>query len=423
MARQFEEGWMTMYQKVFTTSSGARIPFTQLGLGTAAIGNLYRARTDAETDGALQAAWDTGIRYFDTAPLYGLGLAETRLNRFLRGKPRDQYVLSTKVGRLLEPCAPDERTGLDRFFGTPSRREIFDYSYDGIMRSVAFSLERLGQDRIDILYVHDIDLSNHGSVERRDAHIDTLMAGGYRALCELRDQKVIKAFGAGINDWETCEVLAARGDFDLFLLAGQYSLLRQESLKSFLPMCEARGIGIVLGGVYNSGILATGAVEGAMFDYYPASPDVLERVRPVLGALGDRILQVGTEPGQGAAMKAVNQLLCGIHIAAAAESISLARKIGIDARVALEILVGSSASSWMLKDRGPRMLEAEPTGASTVDIFVKDLGIVLEAGRDSGSALPLAAAAHQMFLATSGRGDGDADDSQVIRSYVRLNEA
>lgn len=270
-----------MRRKIFTAPSGAQVPFTQLGLGTAAIGNLYRERADVETDGALQAAWDAGIRYFDTAPLYGLGLAETRLNRFLRGKPRDQYVLSTKVGRLLEPCAPNERTGLDRFFGTPSRREIFDYSYDGVMRSIAFSLERLGQDRIDILYVHDIDLSNHGTVERRDAHIDTLMAGGYRALCELRDQKVIKAFGAGINDWETCEVLAARGDFDLFLLAGQYSLLRQESLKTFLPMCEARGIGIVLGGVFNSGILATGAVEGAMFDYYPASPDVLERVRRI----------------------------------------------------------------------------------------------------------------------------------------------
>jgi len=267
-----------MRQKIFTAPSGAQIPFTQLGLGTAAIGNLYRARTDEETDGAFAAAWEAGIRYFDTAPLYGLGLAETRLNRFLRDKPRDDYVLSTKVGRLLEPCAPDERTGLDRFFGTPSRREVFDYSYDGVMRSIAFSLERLGLDRIDILYVHDIDLSNHGSVERRDAHIDTLMAGGYRALSELRDQKVIKAFGAGVNDWQTCEVLAARGDFDLFLLAGQYSLLRQESLKTFLPMCEARGIGIVLGGVFNSGILATGAVEGAMFDYYPAPPEILERV-------------------------------------------------------------------------------------------------------------------------------------------------
>jgi 3-hydroxyisobutyrate dehydrogenase len=168
---------------------------------------------------------------------------------------------------------------------------------------------------------------------------------------------------------------------------------------------------------------ATGADKGTLSIMAAAPPEVLERVRPVLGALGDRILQVGTEPGQGAAMKAVNQLLCGVHIAAAAEGVSLARKIGVDPKVALEILIGSSASSWMLKDRGPRMLQADPAGASTVDIFVKDLGIVLEAGRESGSALPLAAAAHQMFLAASGRGDGSADDSQVVRSYIRLNEA
>jgi len=165
------------------------------------------------------------------------------------------------------------------------------------------------------------------------------------------------------------------------------------------------------------------ARSGALSIMAAAPAKVLEDVRPVLAALGDKIFHVGTEPGQGAAVKAVNQLLCGIHIAAAAEGIALARKIGIDPKVMLEILGGSSASSWMLKDRGPRMLETEPVGASTIDIFVKDLGIVLEAGREFKAALPLAAAAHQMFLATSGRGDGGADDSQVIRSYRRLNEA
>lgn len=147
----------------------------------------------------------------------------------------------------------------------------------------------------------------------------------------------------------------------------------------------------------------------------------LDQVRPALGAMGGKIFHVGTEPGQGAAVKAVNQLLCGVHLAAAAEALALARKAGIEPAVALEILGGSAASSWMLKDRGPRMMESDPVVTSAVDIFVKDLDIVLEAGREAKAALPLAAAAHQMFLAASGRGDGAVDDSQVIRSYTLLN--
>ncbi len=147
----------------------------------------------------------------------------------------------------------------------------------------------------------------------------------------------------------------------------------------------------------------------------------LDLVRPVLQAMGDKVFHVGTVPGQGAVVKTVNQLLCGIHIAAAAEGLSLAAKVGVDPKIALEILGGSAASSWMLRDRGPRMMQADPAVFSAVDIFVKDLGIVLEAGREAKAALPLAAVAHQLFLATSGRGDGSADDSQVIRSYKALN--
>jgi 3-hydroxyisobutyrate dehydrogenase len=154
-----------------------------------------------------------------------------------------------------------------------------------------------------------------------------------------------------------------------------------------------------------------------------APTEMFEAVRPVLAALGDRIFHVGREPGQGATVKAVNQLLCGIHIAAAAEALALAGRVGVDLHVVLEILSGSSASSWMLRDRGPRMLEESPRVTSAVDIFVKDLGIVLEAGRDAGAALPLAALAHQLFLSTTGRGDGAADDSQVVRTYRLLNGA
>ena len=166
----------------------------------------------------------------------------------------------------------------------------------------------------------------------------------------------------------------------------------------------------------------TAGADAATLSIMVAADDgTLDVVRPVLRAMGDKIFHVGTEPGQGAAVKTVNQLFCGIHLVAAAEGFSLARKLGLDLKVVLEILGGSSASSWMLRDRGPRMMEAEPAVTSAVDIFAKDLGIVLEAGREAKTALPLAAAAHQMFLAASGRGDGAADDSQVIRSYAQLN--
>lgn len=164
-----------------------------------------------------------------------------------------------------------------------------------------------------------------------------------------------------------------------------------------------------------------GAVAGTLTIMAAAPAAVLEEVRPVLAALGSKIVHVGERPGQGAMVKTVNQLLCGVHIAVAAEALSLAGKVGIDPEVMLDVLGGSAASSWMLKDRGPRMILADPAVTSAVDIFVKDLGIVLEAGRETKAALPLAAVAHQMFLATSGRGDGAADDSQVIRAYQALN--
>jgi len=239
------------------------LTFTELGFGTAPLGNLYRAIGDAEAHAVLCEAWETGCRYFDTAPLYGLGLAETRLNRFLRTKKRDDYVLSSKVGRILKVCPAEERTGIGKFFDTPSRKEHFDYSHDGVMRSLEASLERLGVDRIDILYAHDLCIFTHGSKAASDAKIEELMASGYDALLSLRDQGVIKAFGAGVNEWEVCQTLAERGDFDLFLLAGRYSLLEQEALESFLPLCEERGIGMVVGGPYNSGILASGPKPGA----------------------------------------------------------------------------------------------------------------------------------------------------------------
>jgi D-threo-aldose 1-dehydrogenase len=270
-----------MKSRTFDAPSGAKIKFTTLGFGSAPLGNLYHAVSEEDAQATLNAAWKAGIRYFDTAPLYGAGLSETRINHFLRGKPRNKYVISTKVGRLIRACPPEERLGQGKFFDIPSRKEIYDYSYDGVMRSLEDSLERLGIDRVDILLVHDIDVFNHGSTERRDTHIETLMKGGYKALLKLRDGGVISAFGAGVNEWEVCEILARRGDFDLFLLAGRYTLLEQESLQTLLPLCEERGIGIILGGPYNSGILASGPKPGAYYNYSPASKSVLDRVRDI----------------------------------------------------------------------------------------------------------------------------------------------
>ena len=253
-------------KRKFVSRSGAAMQFTELGFGGAPLGNLYRPLTEKEARATLDAAWAAGSRYYDTAPLYGLGLSETRFNGFLRAKPRDGYLLSTKIGRLLELCPPGQRSRQGAFFETPSRREVFDYSYDGVMRSLEFSLERLGVDQIDIVYAHDVDTFTHGSKEASDVRIRELMEGGYKALVKLRESGVIKAFGAGINEWEVAETLARAGDFDVFLLAGRYTLLEQEALESFLPYCVEKNIGVVIGGPFNSGILATGAKHGAFYN-------------------------------------------------------------------------------------------------------------------------------------------------------------
>lgn len=270
---------MKMKRRHWDRLGNGGLSFTELGFGAAPLGNLYRAISDADARAVLDAAWNGGVRYYDTAPLYGLGLSETRLNPFLRGKSRDSYVLSSKIGRLLRACKPGEdRDCIGKFFDVPNRREVYDFTYDGVMRSVEFSLERLGVDRIDILFAHDLDVFNHKTQAALNVKLAELMAGGYRALLSLRDQGVIKAFGAGVNEWEPCQWMAERGDFDIFLLAGRYTLLEQEALASFLPMAQKRGIGVVLGGPYNSGVLATGAKPGAFYNYEPAPKAVLEKV-------------------------------------------------------------------------------------------------------------------------------------------------
>lgn len=268
-------------KRKFMSRSGAELGFSELGFGAAPLGNLYRPMTEKEARATLDAAWTAGVRYYDTAPLYGLGLSETRLNGFLRAKPRNSYLISTKIGRLLQLCRPEERSRIGAFFETPSRRELFDYSYDGVMRSLEFSLERLGLDHIDIVYAHDVDVFTHGSKEASDQRIREFLQGGYKALTKLREGGAIKAIGAGINEWEVAEHLARNGDFDVFLLAGRYTLLEQEALNSFLPYCVEKNIGVVIGGPFNSGILATGPKAGAHYNYAPAPVEILDRVRRI----------------------------------------------------------------------------------------------------------------------------------------------
>ena len=256
------------------------VEVTIMGFGGAPLGNMYQAFSGAQARATVEAGYDAGIRYFDTAPLYGFGLSEHRLGEALRGKERDQFVLSTKVGRLLKPGDP---ATLDhgQFRGSLPFAQVYDYSYDGVMRSVEDSLQRLGTWRIDILLVHDLDVWTHGSEDARHARVEEFMAGGYRAMVELREQGAVQAIGAGVNETAACQDLAERGDFDCFLLAGRYTLLEQAPLDEFLPLCERRRIALIIGGAYNTGILATGATPGAYFQYAPAPPEIMQRVRRI----------------------------------------------------------------------------------------------------------------------------------------------
>ena len=251
---------------------------TQLGFGGAPLGNLYRKIEDSDAQATLDAAWDAGIRYFDTAPQYGLGRSELRFADALTRFDPDQLTLSTKVGRVLEDCAPEDVTP-EAFVDVPQKRIIFDFTYDGIMRSYEDSIARLGSDKIDMLFLHDIDAGARGR-RFEDYNLRELFSqGGYRALSELREVGRVSAIGAGVNTWQICERLLGEADFDGFLLAGRYTLLEQDPLDTFLPLCVKRDVGIILGGPYNSGILATGAIEGARYDYAPASEAILQRVR------------------------------------------------------------------------------------------------------------------------------------------------
>lgn len=252
-----------------------KIRVTQMGFGGAPLGNLYKPVPEEDAEAVIEAAWTAGIRFYDTAPYYGYGLSERRVGERLRRRGRDDFVLSTKVGRVLKPRGgkvPDDAA----FPGSLPFAPVFDYSYDGFMRSCEDSLQRLGLGRIDILLIHDLAAETHGK-EPYPAHFRMAMRGGYRALDELKRNGDIGAIGFGLNDWHPCLDALALHDFDCCLLAGRYTLLEQGALDGFLPECERRGVSIIIGGPFNSGILA----GGTTYNYTPAPPEIRERVRRI----------------------------------------------------------------------------------------------------------------------------------------------
>jgi D-threo-aldose 1-dehydrogenase len=242
----------------------------RLGLGCAQLGNLYRAMTDETAAAIVDAAWDAGIRYYDTAPHYGLGLSEQRLGAALRDRPRDEYVLSTKVGRLLEenPAYAGERDtdGFDVPATLVRRR---DYSRDGVLRSLESSMARLRVDRIDIAFVHDAE-----------DHVEEALAGAIPALVELRDQGVLRGIGLGMNFDRVLAEFVRRSDVDTIMVAGRYTLLEQPALDELLPLCEERGVRVMAAGVFNSGILAT-PTPGTTYNYQEASAALVARAQRI----------------------------------------------------------------------------------------------------------------------------------------------
>lgn len=254
-----------------------------LGFGGAAIANLYRPVSEESAFTAIRAALEAGIRYIDTAPHYGFGLSEKRLGAALSSlDPKQTVVISTKVGRRLAHTPNADLTSVRQGFVSPEPYEsVFDYTYDAVMRSYEQSLRYLQRDRIDILYVHDLGRRTHG--EAHAQRFSDFMAGGYRALRSLRDSGAVGAIGLGVNEWQICEEALAHGDYDVMLLAGRYTLLEQGALETFLPLCARRGVSIVVGGPYNSGILARGVKGQAelFYDYGPAPAHIIERVSAI----------------------------------------------------------------------------------------------------------------------------------------------
>ena len=308
---------------------------SELGFGGGPAGWLRSERADDDVFELIEAAWSHGIRYFDTAPYYGYGASERRLGAFLRVQDRSAFVVSTKVGRRL--LGPSEQRHADMLF-------VFDYSADATLRSIEASCERLGLQQIDIALIHDIDTYTHGDAQ--PMRYREALEGAYRVLDDLRRQGAVRAIGLGVNEWAVCESFAREVDIDCILLAGRHTLLERTAQRRFVPFCKEMGIGLIAGGPYNSGILASGAVMDAKYDYAFADPEIVTRVRQieaVCNAFGNSL------PSAGLAY-----CLRPSVVASAIPGVSTRAELDTAVRAAAEVV---SDNFW------PALEEADPLGS------------------------------------------------------------
>ena len=272
-----------MKTRSFKTRNGTELNFTTMGLGMGPIGEIYEVLDEKTTIATVEQAYASGIRLYDTSPHYGNGIAESRLGAGLRRAERSNVIVSTKIGRVMDPFAKPPPRNPDvyspGFVGGYRHAPRFDYSYDGTMRSVEHSLLRMGLTRLDILLIHDCDVWTHGN--DAPARFKEAMDGAYKALDKLRAEKTVAAIGFGINEADTCVKFARAGDFDLAMMAGRYTLIDQSGVGEFMPLALEKKMGVMLAGVFNSGILATGAIPGAKFEYGAAPPAILDKVRKI----------------------------------------------------------------------------------------------------------------------------------------------
>lgn len=270
---------MNPFQKRALGQTGVEL--TQLGYGSAGIGELATHVSEEDAQAAMNSAWDAGVRYFDTSPWYGRTLSEHRMAHALRPRPRNEYIISTKVGRIFRPAVNNDVIDQDQWVGGLKFDHHFDYSYDAIMRSYEDSQQRLGLTKIDLLLIHDLDHYHFETDAKVHAHMETLYTSGIRALEELKRAGLIGGVGAGINHKGTMNRYMDLIDLDFFLVAAPYTLLDQFVYHDEMARASKLGMGFVIGAVLNSGILGTGAVQGAYYNYRPATEDAMSRVRKI----------------------------------------------------------------------------------------------------------------------------------------------